>query len=312
MQRLRREAAEEKARKERERQEHMDQFKGKAAISSSEYFGGDDGQSPSTVREKKDYSAALDGYQGDAPLSHAILHKGVLAKETLAIAKDRFAEVAPDVAGKAGKAAVAAASSAASYFKDNASGWLASAAQKVGVGSNSMSASSGSWIDNEARRRAELSKNSGKDLTKSGGFGEGSKGGMQGFGSENMGGGSGARSGGFGVIGKGGGQGSTSSVSALALDNRDLDRWLDSDDESGRDDKVKSKKKSKGLPPKDFFASSGTESDDEPKKKKKTKGVKKEKRSKKSSKNKSDASGDEAGSRKEKVPESVNLIDLLS
>ena len=74
----------------------------------------------------------------------------------------------------------------------------------------------------------------------------------------------------------------------------------------------KSKKKSKGLPPKDFFASSGTESDDEPKKKKKTKGVKKEKRSKKSSKNKSDASGDEAGSRKEKVPESVNLIDLLS
>ena len=204
MQRLRREAAEEKARKERERQEHMDQFKGKAAISSSEYFGGDDGQSPSTVREKKDYSAALDGYQGDAPLSHAILHKGVLAKETLAIAKDRFAEVAPDVAGKAGKAAVAAASSAASYFKDNASGWLASAAQKVGVGSNSMSASSGSWIDNEARRRAELSKNSGKDLTKSGGFGEGSKGGMQGFGSENMGGGSGARSGGFGGIGKGG------------------------------------------------------------------------------------------------------------
>ena len=68
-----------------------------------------------------------------------------------------------------------------------------------------MSSSSGSWIDQEARRRAELSKAAGKDLSKSGGFGDGAKGGLQGFGSENVGSGVGnseVRSGGFGVIGK--------------------------------------------------------------------------------------------------------------
>jgi hypothetical protein len=31
------------------------------------------------------------------------MYTGILAKETLAIAKDRFSEVAPEVAGKAGK-----------------------------------------------------------------------------------------------------------------------------------------------------------------------------------------------------------------
>ena len=31
----------------------------------------------------RDYSQQLDGYKGDAPLAHSILHKGFLAKETL-------------------------------------------------------------------------------------------------------------------------------------------------------------------------------------------------------------------------------------
>jgi hypothetical protein len=34
----------------------------------------------------RDYSQELDGYKGDNPLAHSILHKGVLAKETLSIA----------------------------------------------------------------------------------------------------------------------------------------------------------------------------------------------------------------------------------
>ncbi len=68
--------------------------------------------------------------------------------------------------------------------------------------STSMSSTSGSWIDKEAKRRAELEKNSGRKDFVTGGF--------QGFGSENMGGGGGggggnqARSGGFGEIGKSG------------------------------------------------------------------------------------------------------------
>jgi len=37
------------------------------------------------------------------PQAHSILHKGILARETISIAKDCFSEVAPDVAGKAGK-----------------------------------------------------------------------------------------------------------------------------------------------------------------------------------------------------------------
>jgi hypothetical protein len=67
--------------------------------------------------------------------------------------------------------------------------------------SSSMSSTSGSWIDKEAKRRAEIEKNSGRKDFVTGGF--------QGFGSENMGGGTGggmnqARSGGFGEIGKSG------------------------------------------------------------------------------------------------------------
>jgi hypothetical protein len=63
--------------------------------------------------------------------------------------------------------------------------------------SSSMSATSGSWIDQEAKRRAEIAKNSGRKDFVTGTF--------QGFGSENMGGGGEVRSGGFGEIGKGGG-----------------------------------------------------------------------------------------------------------
>ena len=329
MQRMRREAAEEKARKEKERQEHMSQFSGKNAISSSDYFGGAEDQSDACPAQRKarDYSKELDGYKGEAPLAHAILHKGILAKETLTIAKDRLAESAPEVAGKAGKAAVAAASSAASFLKENAGGWLASAAQRVGVASNSMSASSGSWIDQEARRRAELSKNAGKDLTKSGGFGDGAKGGMQGFGSEHLGGGdfggSDPRSGGFGLIGKGGGggKGLIKSGSGLALDSGDLDKWLDSDVDSDEDGKKKKKKDKSAAKPKskekDFFASSASDSDDEPKKKKKDKETKKEKKAKRSSRKKGDTSDEEDAAKVKKSaakapPKSVDLIDLLS
>jgi len=56
---MRREAAEEKARKERERAEHMNQFSGKSAISSSDYFGAGEGSPGGGVqreRAARDYS----------------------------------------------------------------------------------------------------------------------------------------------------------------------------------------------------------------------------------------------------------------
>ena len=54
---MRREAAEEKARKEREREEHMNQFSGKSAISSSDYFGdASPGGAAQRERAARDYS----------------------------------------------------------------------------------------------------------------------------------------------------------------------------------------------------------------------------------------------------------------
>lgn len=39
-----------------------------------------------------------------------------------------------------------------------AGGWYEKAKDKMGLAGNSMSSSSGSWIDQEARRRADIAK----------------------------------------------------------------------------------------------------------------------------------------------------------
>eukprot|EP00286_Rhodomonas_abbreviata_P025061 CAMPEP_0181311306 /NCGR_PEP_ID=MMETSP1101-20121128/13062_1 /TAXON_ID=46948 /ORGANISM="Rhodomonas abbreviata, Strain Caron Lab Isolate" /LENGTH=525 /DNA_ID=CAMNT_0023418019 /DNA_START=163 /DNA_END=1736 /DNA_ORIENTATION=- len=158
MARLRREAEEAKAMKERERQDHIEKLGARSAISSSDFFPDQQG---GMRQANKDYSNMLDGYTGDKPLQHAILHKGVFSKDTMVIAKDKVAEVVPEVAGRAGTTIAAAAATAASYLGSNAGGWLNSAKDKMGLAGNSMSSSSGSWIDQEARRRAEVQKNGG-------------------------------------------------------------------------------------------------------------------------------------------------------
>ncbi len=81
-------------------------------ISSADYFGEGHagGGSGGGGGGRRDYSAQLDGYTGDAPLAHAILHKGLLSRDTLAIAKDKALEAVPEIAGKAGSAVAMAAS----------------------------------------------------------------------------------------------------------------------------------------------------------------------------------------------------------
>eukprot|EP00960_Hanusia_phi_P035949 752049-Hanusia_phi.AAC.6 len=290
MARLRREAMEEKARKEREKQEYMEQFSGKSGISSSDFFGED----AQAEKNKRDYSNVLDGYKGDNPLTHAILHKGFFTKETATIVKDKAAEVLPEVAGKAGSVVA----SAASYLKENAGGWLSSAKDRMGLSGNNFSSSSGSWIDQEARRRLEQSKNaSGGSM---GGMQQGSGNArLEGFGSDGS-----ARCGGFGEIR---GNNTSKSLGIEELDHADLDRWLDSDEEEVKSSgKTKSKK-----------TVESSESEDEAPKKKSSKD--KKKKSKKSSrKQESDeevASSSSKSKSKSKAQEanplvSFDLIDL--
>eukprot|EP00961_Rhodomonas_salina_P167559 2258354-Rhodomonas_salina.1 len=73
MERLRREAEEAKAAKEREKKERLERLGANSAISSSDYFG--EGQQGGGAKSSRDYSDRLDGYTGDKPLAHAILHK---------------------------------------------------------------------------------------------------------------------------------------------------------------------------------------------------------------------------------------------
>mmetsp|Transcript_4351 Transcript_4351/g.6888 ORF Transcript_4351/g.6888 Transcript_4351/m.6888 type:complete len:655 (+) Transcript_4351:171-2135(+) len=270
MAKLRREAAEEKERKAKEKQEHIDKFSGKTAFGSSEFFGDEadqEGGDRTGSKSRKDYKDRLDGYEGDQPLAHAILHKGVFSKDTMHIAKDKVAEAVPEMAGKAGSAVAAAAVTAASFLGNNAGTWLSSAKDKMGLAPNSFSSTSGSWIDQEARRRAEIQKNMSESVVRSGGFNINKSGvgkTMEGFGSGNL-----CSSPGLG----GGGQSLEKNIRELKLsDDVNLDKWLDSDEEPKSSKSKKSKKK-------DEVEESESESEEEVVKKKSK--AKKKKKSKK-------------------------------
>lgn len=301
MQRLRREAEEAKQRRLREKQEHMAKFAGQTSISSEDFFGdGSGGRGGGPVEDREG-------------LAHVILHKGLLSRDTLSLAKDRALEAVPDMANRAGTAVAAAAS----YLGVSATGWLSVAKERVGMGTASMSSVSGSWIDEQARRRAEIERSLARSGASSASAARPS---FQGFGSDNVG----------GMGGMGGAAGLTRGVEGLGLgkDREDLERWLD-------DDEGPASRSKKGPKRGDDSGSDSSDDEAQRRRSKASKSSKKKKSSKKSRKvSSSDSESDSdspppapkakssssssKGSKApaaQKAPEpaaNYNLVDLLS